>query len=51
MNVDTDTQFAYLIGIRVSDLVYVMGLHSLIYSHVGFHYEKEGLSSDPGREP
>ena len=53
MNVDTDTQFAYLIGIRVSGLrmIVVHLTYRLDYSYAGLHHEKEGLPSDPGRKP
>ena len=56
MNVDTDTQFAYLVGIRVSGLVRLLSqvpylAHRLVYSYTGLHHEKEGVPSDSGRKP
>lgn len=52
MNVDTDTQFAYLVGIRVCFFF----ASSLFPEHrrsglLGFHHQKEGLPHDTGRQP
>jgi hypothetical protein len=49
MNVDTDTQFAYLVGIRVCFLPGLYLPNTSRSCYLGLRHQKEGLPPDTSR--